>query len=110
MVNSCEKTYTVGKYALERAKARFSTLYAVFWVWARGEGYDVAMGAMKEAWQKYAETEMPEQDKVLFEGEFGVDIRNEFNKFCAEKLAQERENRKEEIKNDKRDETKTAKH
>lgn len=110
MVNSCAETYTVEKHALERAKARFSTLYAVFWVWARGEGYDVAMGAMKEAWQKYAETEMPEQDKVLFEGEFGVDIRNEFNKFCAEKLAQERENRKEEIKNDKRDETKTAKH
>ena len=110
MVNSCEETYTVEKYALERAKARFSTLYAVFWVWARGTGYDVAMGAMKEAWQKYAETEMSEQDKGIFGSEFGVEIRNEFNKVGAEKFAQERENRKEEIKNDKRDETKTAKH
>lgn len=98
------------KYAVERAKARFSTLYAVFWVWARGNGYDIAMGAMKEAWQKYTETEMPEQDNAIFTGSCADDIKEEFNKYCAERIAQERENRQEETKNDKRDETKVEKH
>ena len=91
MVNSCAETYTVEKYALERAKARFSTLYAVFWVWARGNSYDVAMGAMKEAWAKYAKTEMSEQDKLLFSGEYGEEIKNEFNAYCAQRIASERE-------------------
>lgn len=79
------------KYAVERAQKRIPTLYALFWVWARGEGYDVAMGAMKEAWAKYAKTEMSEQDKLLFDGEFADEIKDEFNAYCAQRMAAERE-------------------
>lgn len=93
--NSCEKTYTVEKYALERAKARFSTIYAVFWVWARGEGYDVAMGDMRKAWTKYRETEMSETDKNVFSGYYEDEIKDKYNEYCASRILQEREARKE---------------
>ena len=86
MNNACYR-----KYAVERAQKRIPTLYALFWVWARGEGYNVAMGAMKEAWAKYAKTEMSEQDKLLFSGEYGEEIKNEFNAYCAQRIASERE-------------------
>ena len=86
MNNDCYR-----KYAVERAQKRIPTLYALFWVWARGEGYNVAMGAMKEAWAKYAKTEMSEQDKLLFSGEYGEEIKNEFNAYCAQRIASERE-------------------
>ena len=83
-------------YILERAERKFPTIYGVFWIWAKSKGYDVAMGDMRKAWAEYRETEMSEDDKLLFTGSFEQEIKDKFNAYCTTKILNERENRKEE--------------
>jgi hypothetical protein len=82
-------------YAVGKAEKKFPTIYSVFWMWAKGNGYDVAMGDMRKAWTKYRETEMSETDKNVFSGHYEDEIKDKYNEYCASRILQEREARKE---------------
>lgn len=82
-------------YAVGKAEQKFPTIYSVFWMWAKGNGYDVAMGDMRKAWAEYRETEMSETDKNVFSGYYEDEIKDKYNDYCASRILQEREARKE---------------
>lgn len=85
-------------YAIEKAKERISILYSDFWLWSKANGYEIALGDMKKAWEKFQEDELMERHKTLFTGSYECEIKEEFNAYCAERIKQEREIIKKENK------------
>lgn len=83
--------YSMYNYAMDSARERYARIYAEFWMWSKANGYDIAMGNMKEAWSKFQEDELGQRYKSLFNSSISEEVKTEFNAYCAERIRQERE-------------------
>lgn len=78
-------------YCVEKQMSQIETLYAEFWLWSKANGYEIALGDMKKAWEIFSKTELTEKDKMLFRGQHKERMRTEFNSYCARRIQSERE-------------------